>query len=163
MKNKGISYTLLDLYLLPRFTSVYRQAFNEVEGKSMTPEHLSNWMRNALEKIKIQEHPDHFYFCAMRSKKIVGIVIMIPQYELDGIMRAFIDTFYIIPEYRKYTHIAETMAETMVDWAKRRKFKTLLVLDNPNSNKWERKKRVCKFKPFKKVLAWDLEEVKTDA
>jgi len=157
LRSKGISYCLLNIYLLPRFVSVYRKALKEVEGSVMTEKHLGNWSLDTIEKMNTLKYPDHFYLCAMRSKKIVGIVIVGQAYNIEGIKSAMFDTFFILPEYRKFTNIAQTLAEMAVAWVKQRQFKVLYGMENIDTNKWEKKTRIFKFKPIKKLLKMSIE------
>ena len=156
MENKQkihISYNLLTLNMFTKFVSMYKESFREVEGFEPKEVYMANWMKFVIQKMN---DPNFLFLCAQRGKKIVGIILIAPMINFSNEKQALIEPIYVLPEYRKYPFIATTLVELARGWLVKKKCNTAFIFENPDSNTWERKTKLCNFKFWKKLLKFNL-------
>jgi len=154
MENKPhIAYKLLDLSQFTKFVSVYKDSFREVEGFEPKEIYMANWMKFVIEGMN---DPNFLFLCAQRGKKIVGIILIAPMPNFSQEKQALIEPMYVIPEYRKHPFIATTLVELAKGWLIKKKCNTAFIFENLDTDKWERKTKLCNFKQWKKLLKWNL-------
>ena len=149
-----ITYNILTIEQFPKFVSVYKQSFLEIQGYEPKKVYMENWMAFVIEKMI---DPSFLFLCAQRGKKIVGIIIIAPMINFSGEKQGLIEPMFVIPEYRKYPFIATTMVELGKGWLKKKGYKTAFLFEDPKSDKWEKKKRITQFFVWKKLLKWEVQ------
>lgn len=153
MPKLQVTYGTLELPYFSDFWKMHNKFVVETEGKVPSNDFQIRWAPFVLDKMKDE---NHFFLIARHRKKVIGILMVTPLKGFEPRKRAMLSCFYVLPEYRKEVHIGGSMMEIMAAWLKHHAYEAVFVLENVGTRQWEKKNKMCQFKPIKKLLEWDL-------